>query len=89
MNTTPPNPSAVEQILNPTAFASYKFGFADFLKREYHFGVDSDRPICKAYQQGHCPLGEQCPDKHEHRSNYNKYVSPEPATLALGIHADY
>ena len=65
-------PSAVEQILIPTAYPSYNFAFADFLKREYHFGLDADRPTCKAYQQGHCPLGDRCPDKHDYRSNYNK-----------------
>lgn len=68
------NPSAVDQIMKPSAVPTYNFTFADFLKREYKFGLDSARPICKAFLQGHCPQGDRCPDKHYHHSNYSKYV---------------
>lgn len=66
------NPSLVDQILKPSAKPTYNFAFTDFLKREFKFGLDTGRPTCKAFQQGHCPLGDRCPDKHLHQSNYNK-----------------
>jgi cleavage and polyadenylation specificity factor subunit 4 len=56
--------------------ATYSFGFSDFLRREYRFGLDPDRPACKAYMQGHCPLGSRCPDKHHVSSSYSKCGLP-------------
>lgn len=49
----------------------YNFAFGDLLKREYRFGLDPSRPYCKAFREGHCPLGHTCPDKHQlsHSSN--------------------
>lgn len=60
--------------------ATYSFGFSDFLRREYRFGLDPDRPACKAYLQGHCPLGSRCPDKHHVSSSYSKCVTPVTQT---------
>lgn len=48
------------------------FNFTDFLRREYRYGLDPNRPACKAYMQGHCPLGGRCPDRHHVTSSYNK-----------------
>lgn len=66
---TPP-----DQEMAQTAKTTYDFNFSDFLRREYRFGLDPERPLCKAYMQGHCPLGNRCPDKHQVSSSYNKYV---------------
>lgn len=44
--------------------SAYNFAFQDFLKREYQYGLNPDRPICDAYVQGGCPLGKACPDRH-------------------------
>jgi cleavage and polyadenylation specificity factor subunit 4 len=55
--------------------AMYSFNFSDFLRREYRFGLDPNRPSCKAYMQGHCPLGNRCPDRHHVSSSYNKYAA--------------
>ena len=54
------------QILDPAWPApDYNFAFSDFLKREYRFGIAPNRPLCKPFQEGHCPLGNLCPDKHQ------------------------
>lgn len=63
-----------QSVVVDTKFPTYHFAFGDFLRKEYRFGLDSDRPVCKAFMQGFCPLAERCPDKHYHGSNYNKYV---------------
>ncbi|KZF25998.1 hypothetical protein L228DRAFT_2741 [Xylona heveae TC161] len=65
---------AAAQILDPSAAPAYNFGFSDFLKREYRFGLDPNRPFCKAFIQGHCPLGKDCPDKHHVSSSFNNLV---------------
>ena len=52
----------------------YDFSFGDFLKREYRFGLDDDRPLCKAFLQGHCPLGASCSDKHHVQPGLNSLV---------------
>lgn len=59
----------------------YSFGFSDFLKREYRFGLDPNRPQCKAFREGHCPLGNECPDKHHAFSAFNKYGNHPPARV--------
>ncbi|KUJ24361.1 uncharacterized protein LY89DRAFT_19560 [Mollisia scopiformis] len=51
------------QILEHQA-PQYKFGFSPFLLQTYRHGIAPDRPVCKAYLQGHCPLGTACPDRH-------------------------
>ena len=60
--------SAAQQILNHKAPA-YKFSFTPFLFNNYRMGISPDRPTCKAYLQGHCPLGTNCPDKHAANPN--------------------
>lgn len=60
------------QILNPSEAPAYSFAFSDFLRKEHRVEVDRVLPNCKDYLQGHCPLGDQCPDKHPRQSNYNK-----------------
>ncbi|OAA62690.1 mRNA cleavage and polyadenylation specificity factor complex subunit [Niveomyces insectorum RCEF 264] len=50
-------------ILNGTR-PHYTFAFTPFLQTAYHHSLPPDRPICKAYSAGHCPLGARCPDRH-------------------------
>ncbi|PYI28220.1 hypothetical protein BP00DRAFT_428657 [Aspergillus indologenus CBS 114.80] len=40
------------------------FSFIPFLRSSYGFGLASDVPECKAFHEGHCPLGPACPDRH-------------------------
>jgi cleavage and polyadenylation specificity factor subunit 4 len=64
------------QILSHQAHL-YKFSFTPFLFTTYRYGLSPDRPTCKAYLQGHCPLGVECPDKHaaaSSNSNFNNLV---------------
>lgn len=67
-----------QRILQPDNQPHFNFSFNDFLKREYRFGLDPSRPICNAFKQGHCPLGNACPDKHPTSSAFNKYALPPP-----------
>lgn len=61
----PNKPDIIAQILDPSYPApEYNFAFSEFLKREYRFGIPPNRPLCKPFQEGHCPLGNACPDKH-------------------------
>ncbi|KAI4114341.1 MAG: hypothetical protein LQ345_004856 [Seirophora villosa] len=53
---------------------SFDFAFFDFLKREYRFGLDPNRPLCKPFREGHCPLGNDCPDKHQVNHSFNSLV---------------
>jgi cleavage and polyadenylation specificity factor subunit 4 len=64
-----------KQQVDQASQAPLSFNFSDFLRREYRFGLDPDRPLCKAYMQGHCPLGNRCPDKHQIQNSYSKYVT--------------
>ncbi|KAJ5365475.1 hypothetical protein N7517_008361 [Penicillium concentricum] len=49
----------------PTRDPSYNdFSFTPFLRKSFGFGLASDVPVCKAYSEGHCPLGPACPDRH-------------------------
>ncbi|KAL1956324.1 hypothetical protein VTO42DRAFT_7407 [Malbranchea cinnamomea] len=41
-----------------------RFAFSPFLQKSFGFGLASDVPVCKAYREGHCPLGPMCPDRH-------------------------
>jgi cleavage and polyadenylation specificity factor subunit 4 len=66
---------AVDQILDPGNHPPhFSFKFDAFLKREYRFGLDADRPACKAFKEGHCPLGNACPDKHHASGTYNSLI---------------
>ncbi|KAG9245136.1 hypothetical protein BJ878DRAFT_458910 [Calycina marina] len=65
-NTYPPGASPsdlAQQILTHNA-PPYKFSFTPFLLRTHRHGISPSRPVCKAFMQGHCPLGAICPDKH-------------------------
>ena len=53
-----------QSLTAPPQASLHNFAFSDFLKREYRFGLDPTRPICKAFREGFCPLGNACPDKH-------------------------
>jgi cleavage and polyadenylation specificity factor subunit 4 len=63
---------AARQIVDHSAAPAFRFAFSDFLKREYRFGLDPNRPLCKAFLQGHCPLGNACPDRHTAAGTYHK-----------------
>lgn len=72
-----PSPQDVSrQILDHNA-PQYTFSFTPFLANTYRHGLSPSRPTCKAYLQGHCPLGGACPDKHtsaSSSSNFNNLV---------------
>jgi cleavage and polyadenylation specificity factor subunit 4 len=55
--------SAADAILNHSA-PSYNFRFSPFLRNTYQVGLSADRPICKAFQTGHCANGTRCPERH-------------------------
>lgn len=42
----------------------FNFTFMPYLIETFGFGLSPNRPVCKAYLQGHCPLGFSCPEKH-------------------------
>jgi cleavage and polyadenylation specificity factor subunit 4 len=69
---TPLASVAPEADIEKVGQAMYSFNFSEFLQREYRFGLDPNRPQCRAYLQGHCPLGSRCPDRHQVSSSYNK-----------------
>jgi len=60
-----PDASLAEKILNPQSqqFGN-RFAFHEFLRKEYRFGLDPNRRTCPLFVQGHCPMGNSCPDKH-------------------------
>jgi cleavage and polyadenylation specificity factor subunit 4 len=55
--------TAATAILNHTP-QRYNFHFTPFLQQTYQVGLPSDRPICKAFQTGHCPNGTRCSERH-------------------------
>ncbi|KAK6457121.1 mRNA 3'-end-processing protein YTH1 [Scheffersomyces xylosifermentans] len=67
--------------LNPILHPDTKkkpFKFESFLRKEYNFGLDPDRPVCQFYipQKGasSCPNGNNCPNKHVSQMYNNKIV---------------
>lgn len=71
----PPSLDAAPQAVGqPPKLSPFDFAFKDFLRREYKFGLDSDRGFCKAFREGHCPLGNNCPDKHQPPQSFNSLV---------------
>ncbi|TGZ84387.1 hypothetical protein EX30DRAFT_347022 [Ascodesmis nigricans] len=67
--------SVADLILNPPANQpKHPFAFDDFLRKEYRFGLDPNRKTCPLFVQGHCPMGNACPDKHAVSSSFNKFV---------------
>ncbi|KAK3328913.1 hypothetical protein B0H66DRAFT_6325 [Apodospora peruviana] len=68
MTTIFPQPSGgpsllTTKMLNHTA-PSYTFSFTPFLQKTYQHSLPADRPICKAYASGNCPLRSHCSDRH-------------------------
>ncbi|KAI0178998.1 hypothetical protein GGR52DRAFT_534407 [Hypoxylon sp. FL1284] len=59
----PPPGELAKQILEHRA-PSYSFSFSPFLRTTYGHGFPPNRPVCKAFVAGHCPLGASCPDRH-------------------------
>lgn len=66
------HPQQMGHAKQPTP--AYEFSFTEFLKREHRFGLDPNRPFCKAFREGHCPLGNDCPDKHQITHSFNNLV---------------
>ncbi|CAI4857356.1 ASN_HP2_G0053880.mRNA.1.CDS.1 [Saccharomyces cerevisiae] len=58
--------------------AKYPFKFEPFLRQEYSFSLDPDRPICEFYNSREgpksCPRGLLCPKKHVLPKFQNKIV---------------
>ncbi|KAI0895688.1 hypothetical protein F4806DRAFT_467630 [Annulohypoxylon nitens] len=59
----PPPSELAKQILEHRA-PSYNFSFTPFLRATYGHGFPPNRPVCKAFNAGHCPLGTACADRH-------------------------
>lgn len=59
---------------------SFNFSFNPFLTKTFGFGLAEDVPVCKAYREGHCPLGPTCPDRHPTPSRIS--TSTSPGTIA-------
>ena len=58
-----PYSDLAQQMLSRTT-PHYSFSFTPFLQKTYQHSLPADRPICKAYAAGHCPLKTRCPDRH-------------------------
>ncbi|AAS52353.1 AEL331Wp [Eremothecium gossypii ATCC 10895] len=58
--------------------SNYPFRFAPFLRQEYSFSLDPDRPVCQYYNSkegaSSCPNGTLCPNKHVLPIFQNKIV---------------
>ena len=58
--------------------SEYPFKFEPFLRQEYSFSLDPDRPICEYYNAregpSSCPRGAACPKKHVLPIFQNKIV---------------
>ncbi|CAR27477.1 hypothetical protein ZYGR_0I07520 [Zygosaccharomyces rouxii] len=56
----------------------YPFKFEPFLRQEYSFSQDPDRPVCEFYNPregpSSCPRGASCPKKHVLPIFHNKIV---------------
>jgi cleavage and polyadenylation specificity factor subunit 4 len=63
-----PTSHLASQLLTHTP-PSYTFTFTPFLQRTYQHSLPADRPICKAFLAGNCPLKSRCPDRHTTPSN--------------------
>lgn len=61
-----------DQLLSKTAPPPQQapsFSFTPFLQKTYLHSLPADRPICKAYSHGHCPMGTRCPERHVPSTN--------------------
>lgn len=66
----------LDPIIHPDT-RNKRFKFEDFLRSEYSFGLDPDRPVCQFYrpsQPSSCPNGPLCPNKHVPAMYNNKIV---------------
>ncbi|KAF3911271.1 hypothetical protein AA313_de0206076 [Arthrobotrys entomopaga] len=75
-----------DAVLKPYSMnKAAKFSFLPFLKKEYRFGLDPNREVCRLFLAGHCPNGNACPDRHTvGTAGLNKYIYPDiyiPYTL--------
>ena len=46
----------------------------NFFRREHGMFLAPNRPICKAFSEGHCPLGPACPDRHQAAATHRNLV---------------
>jgi cleavage and polyadenylation specificity factor subunit 4 len=74
--------SAADRIIsaNIPRDPHFTFSFSPFLTETFGFGLVSDVPVCKAYREGHCPLGPTCPDRHPTPSRIS--TSTSSSTIA-------
>lgn len=59
--------SVVDRLMTADAShppPNYNFSFTPYLRKTFGFGLATDVPVCKAFKEGHCPLGPTCPDRH-------------------------
>ncbi|KAK9314665.1 hypothetical protein V1522DRAFT_408491 [Lipomyces starkeyi] len=73
-HTTKDQKPMTEQAVAPLIDDDLHFAFEPFLRKEYQFGIDPTRPICKMFLQGKCELGNACPDRHVQPSTPNRVV---------------
>ncbi|ORY70249.1 uncharacterized protein BCR38DRAFT_324851, partial [Pseudomassariella vexata] len=62
-------PSALAQQILDHRAPTYTFTFTPFLRKTHGHGLAPNRPICKSFLAGHCPLGTSCPDRHSSPSS--------------------
>lgn len=64
-------------IIHPNN-TNHRFKFEPFLRNEYNFGLDPDRPVCPFFNHQFpttsCPNGTNCPNKHPSQTFKNKLV---------------
>ncbi|KAK6885746.1 mRNA 3'-end-processing protein YTH1 [Candida tropicalis] len=64
-------------VIHPNT-SNRHFKFEPFLRQEYNFGLDPDRPVCQFYNpmnpETSCPQGNNCPNKHVSAMYSNKIV---------------
>ncbi|KFA60047.1 hypothetical protein S40285_08961 [Stachybotrys chlorohalonatus IBT 40285] len=64
-STATANPAAASATaILSHASQPYSFRFMPFLRQTYQVGLPPDRPVCKAFQTGHCPNGTRCSERH-------------------------
>ncbi|EGS19297.1 putative mRNA 3'-end processing protein [Thermochaetoides thermophila DSM 1495] len=78
---TGPNPMAAHLLAR--THPTYTFTFTPFLQKTYQHSLPADRPVCKAYQTGSCPLKSHCPERHTllpSTANANNGKDPQTGT---------
>lgn len=66
----------LDPVIHPDT-KNKRFKFEDFLRKEYSFGLDPDRPVCQFFKPNQpdlCPEGPFCPNKHIPSMYNNKIV---------------